>query len=214
MKIAIIGASGRLGGTIAREALARGHEVVAIGRNRAALAALEGARAVPADLDDPDSVVDAVAGSDVIVSAVTDRTTADRSRIPATATLLLDLAPRAGVRRVAFVGGGGSLNIAPGLRALDAPAFPERFRAEALAQAEALRILRDTGDDVEWTYLSPPPHYLLPGAKTGHYVVRAGDDAVVNADGESTITEGDFAAVLVDELERNRHPRRRFTAAS
>jgi putative NADH-flavin reductase len=214
VNIAVIGASGRLGGTIAREALARGHEVVAIGRNRAALAEIEGARAVPANLDDPDSVVRAVAGSDVIVSAVTDRTTADRSRIPATAALLLELARRAGVPRLAFVGGGGSLYIAPGLRAVDAPAFPEQHRAEALAQDEALRILQGAGDDVEWTYISPPPHYLLPGEKTGHYRVQAGDDAVVNADGESAITDGDFAAVLVDELEQNRYSRRRFTAGS
>jgi putative NADH-flavin reductase len=214
VNIAVIGASGRLGGTIAREALARGHEVVAIGRNRAALAEIEGARAVPANLDDPDSVVRAVAGSDVIVSAVTDRTTADRSRIPATAALLLELARRAGVPRLAFVGGGGSLYIAPGLRAVDAPAFPEQHRTEALAQDEALRILQGAGDDVEWTYISPPPHYLLPGEKTGHYRVQAGDDAVVNADGESAITDGDFAAVLVDELEQNRYSRRRFTAGS
>ncbi|MFR9794051.1 NAD(P)-dependent oxidoreductase [Streptomyces sp. MB22_4] len=214
MNIAIIGASGRLGGAIAREALARGHEVMAIGRNPAAPAAIRGARAVPADLDDPDSIAGAVAGSDVIVSSVTDRTTADRSRIPATAALLLELAPRAGVRRIAFVGGGGSLYVAPGLRAVDAPGFPKRYRAEALAQAEALRILEGAGDDVEWTYLSPPPQYLLPGEKTGRYVVRAGDEAVVDADGDSAITDGDFAAVLVDELEQNRFPRRRFTAGS
>ncbi|GLX49216.1 NAD-dependent dehydratase [Streptomyces hygroscopicus subsp. hygroscopicus] len=213
MDIAIIGASGRLGGAIAREALARGHEVMAIGRDPAAPAAIRGARAVPACLDDRDSIADAVAGSYVIVPSVTDRTTADRSRIPATAALLLEPAPRAGVRRIAFVGGGGSLHVAPGPRAVDAPGFPKRYRAEALAQAEAPRILEGAGDDVEWTF-TPPPQYLLPGEKTGRHVVRAGDEAVVNADGDSAVTEGDFAAVLVDELEQNRFPRRRFTAGS
>src|SRR5690348_7518331 len=80
MKIAVIGASGWLGGAIAREAVSRGHEVTAIGRDGARLSQVEGARAVVADLDDPESVVDAVRGSDVVVSSVTDRSTPDRSR--------------------------------------------------------------------------------------------------------------------------------------
>jgi putative NADH-flavin reductase len=43
MRIAVIGASGWLGGAIAREALARGHEVTAMGRKRGRLEAIEGA---------------------------------------------------------------------------------------------------------------------------------------------------------------------------
>jgi len=155
MKIAVIGASGWLGGTIAREAVGRGHEVTAIGRDATRLSQVEGARAVVADLDDPGSIVDAVRGSDVVVSSVTDRSTPDRSRIPATARQLLGLAPRAGVHRVAFVGGGGSLQIEPGLRAVDAPGFPEQHKAEALAQAEALEVLRGSDGGVDWTLHEP-----------------------------------------------------------
>lgn len=213
MKIAVIGASGWLGGTIAREAVARGHDVVAIGRSADRLAAIDGAHPAVADLDDPDSVVAAIAGCDVAVAAVTDRSTADRSRIPATARALLDLAPRAGIGRLAFVGGGGTLEIAAGVRAVDAPDFPEAYRAEALAQADALALLRASAG-VEWTYLSPPPHHLVPGDKTGHYRTAAGDQPVVNDEGAATITSGDLAAALVDELEHNRYPRQRFTAGS
>jgi putative NADH-flavin reductase len=214
MKIAVIGASGWLGGAIAREAVSRGHEVTAIGRDAARLSQVEGARAVVADLDDPEPIVDAVRGSDVVVSSVTDRSTADRSRIPATARQLLDLAPRAGVHRVAFVGGGGSLEIGPGLRAVDAPGFPEQHKAEALAQAEALEVLRGSDGGVDWTYMSPPPHHLVPGEKTSGYQVRGGDRPVINAAGESRITAGDFAAAFVDELEASRFSRQRFTAGS
>ena len=214
MKIAVIGASGWLGGAIAREAVSRGHEVTAIGRDAARLSQVEGARAVVADLDDPEPIVDAVRGSDVVVSSVTDRSTADRSRIPATARQLLDLAPRARVHRVAFVGGGGSLEIEPGLRAVDAPGFPEQHKAEALAQAEALNVLRGSEGGVDWTYMSPPPRHLVPGEKTSGYQVRGGDRPVVNGAGESRITAGDFAAAFVDELEASRFSRQRFTAGS
>ena len=115
---------------------------------------------------------------------------------------------------MAFVGGGGSLEAQPGVRAVDAPTFPEHYKPEALAQAEALDILRSYTGDIAWTYMSPPPHHLLPGPKTSHYIVQAGDAPVVNADGDSCITSGDFAAAFVDELEQNRFPGQRFTAGS
>jgi putative NADH-flavin reductase len=73
MKIAVIGASGWLGGTFTREALGRGHEVTAIGRDPDKLAAIDGTTAVVADINDPDGLVQALAGHDVVVSAVTDR---------------------------------------------------------------------------------------------------------------------------------------------
>jgi putative NADH-flavin reductase len=213
MKVAVIGASGRLGGAIAREALARGHDVTAIGRNAARLRELPGARIAVGDVTVPDSIVEAVAGHDVVVSAVTDRSGPSRSIIPATARALLEIVPAAGVPRLAVVGGGGSLESEPGVRGIDRPDFPEAYRAEAEAQAEALDILRVEGDRVDWTYLSPPPHYLLPGEKRGGYRVAGGDSPVMDEEGESRITEGDFAAAMVDELEQHRFGRQRFTAA-
>lgn len=213
MKIAIIGASGWLGGTIAREAIGRGHDVTAIGRSAERLSQVDDARVAVADLDDPASIIAAIEGADVVVAAVTDRSTDDRSRIPDTARDLLEILPRAGVRRLAFVGGGGSLEVAPGVRTVDAPGFPDQYRNEALAQGEALDILR-ASDKVEWTYMSPPPHHLVPGDKTGQYRTAAGDRPVTNDEGESRITSGDFAAAFVDEIENNNYPRRRFTAGS
>jgi uncharacterized protein len=213
MRIAVIGASGWLGGAIAREAMERGHQVTAIGRHRDRLEQLDGAEARTADTTDLASLVGAIRDHDVVVSAVTDRSTADRSIIPATAEALLEAAPAAGVPRVAFVGGGGSLEVESGVRAIDRPDFPEQYRAEAEAQAQALDILRSRGDGLGWTYLSPPPHHLLPGEKKGGYGVQAGDSPVVDEQGESRITAGDFAAAMVDELEQHRFSRRRFTAA-
>ncbi|MFP5416926.1 MAG: NAD(P)-dependent oxidoreductase [Actinomycetes bacterium] len=213
MKIAIIGASGWLGSTISREAIDRGHDVTVIARNAARLTLLDGAHAVAADLDEPDSIVAAIDGSDIVVAAVTDRSTDDRTRIPDTARTLLELLPRAGVSRLAFVGGGGTLEVTPGVRAVDAPDFPQQYRNEALAQAEALDILR-ASHGVEWTYMSPPPHHLVPGDKTGRYRTAAGDSPVTNSEGQSTITSGDFASAFVDEIEQNRYARQRFTAGS
>jgi len=212
MKVAIIGASGWLGGTLSREALARGHEVTAVGRDRTKLADLGATGVATADVTDPPSLERAIAGHDAVLSAVTDRTTADRSIIPTTARTLLECLPRAGVRRLLVVGGGGSLEIEPGVREVDRPDFPDAYRAEAEAQAEALAILRGAESDVEWSYLSPPPRQFIDGEGRGGYRVQAGDRAVLDANGESRITSGDFAAAMIDELENPRFVGQRFTA--
>jgi putative NADH-flavin reductase len=214
VQVAVIGASGWLGGAVAAEALRRGHEVTAISRHVDTANGLEGARRVVADVTDHDSLVRAIAGHDAVVSAVTDRTTDDRSLIPKAARELLRAVPEAGVPRLLVIGGGGSLEVEPGVRAVDQPGFPPQYRNEALAQAEALRILETEARDVDWTYLSPPPHDLVAGERTGLYRAHAGNDPVIDEHGESRITSGDFAAVLVDELEEPRFSRRRFTAAS
>jgi uncharacterized protein len=214
MKIAVIGGTGRLGGAVAEEALRRGHQVTALSRNPVPTEALAGAELVSVDITDIDALAHAIAGHDAVVASVTDRTTEDRSIIPASAQALLEALPRAGVTRLAFVGGGGSLHIAPGERYVDAPSFPAEYRPEALAQADALRILREDGSGVDWTYLSPPPHNLVPGERTGAYRVHAGDSPVFDDDGHFGITFGDLASALVDELESPQFSRQRFTAGS
>jgi putative NADH-flavin reductase len=162
---------------------------------------------------DRESLVAAIRGHDVVVSSVTDRSGPDRSIIPVSARALLEAVPAAGVARLAMVGGGGSLESEPGVRGIDRPDFPDAYRAEAEAQAEALDILRGSDSDVDWTYMSPPPHDLVPGEKRGGYRAEAGDTPVTDDRGESRITAGDFASAMVDELEQPRFSGRRFTAA-
>jgi putative NADH-flavin reductase len=212
VRIAVIGATGWLGGAIAREAVSRGHEVTAIGRDADRLAELEGVTAVRADATDPETIAEAIAGHDVVVSSVTDRRGPDRSIIPTVAAALIKAVPLAGVPRLAVVGGGGSLLDESGARFVDQPGFPEQYKAEALAGAEALELLRATPEALDWTYLSPPAHQLEPGDKRGGYAVRGDDRPVTNAAGENVITSGDLAAAMVDELEQPQFSRRRFTA--
>lgn len=212
MRIAVVGASGWLGGAIAAQAIQRGHQVRAIARHASRLDGLVGAEPVAADVLDPDAIAEAIRGSDVVVSAVTDRSTADRTIIPAAIRSLLQALPEAEVSRLAVVGGGGSLEVSPGVRALDEPGFPDEHRQEAEAQAEALAILREDGTAIDWTYLSPPPHSLLPGERTGAYRIQSGDSALFAEDGESTISSGDFASALLDEIEQPQFSGMRFTA--
>jgi uncharacterized protein len=211
MRIAVVGATGWLGGAVMREALERGHQVTAIARRPEPLAELEGVTTRSADGTDPAALARAIAGQDAVVVSLTDRSGPDRSVIPAAARSLIEAAPKAGVARIAFMGGGGSLSSPAGGRYVDQPGFPEQYRAEALAQSEALTLFRAAPEELDWIYLSPPPHNLEPGEKRGGFRVAAGDEPVLAPDGESRITAGDLAAAMVDALERHEFSRQRFT---
>jgi putative NADH-flavin reductase len=213
MKIAIVGASGRLGNLIAREALARGHEVKGIARNAERIEGLGDSPVSAVDATDPEDLGAAIAGYDAVVISVTDRSGPERSVIPATARSVIAALPVIGVPRLLFVGGGGSLEVTPGHRLVDQPGFPEQYKPEALAQAEALDLLRAEGGELRWSYLSPPPEHLDPGEARGGYRAAGGDAPVTDAAGQSRISVGDFAAVAVDELAQSEFVGRRFTAA-
>jgi putative NADH-flavin reductase len=129
----------------------------------------------------------------------------------AAARALVAAAPKAGVRRIAWMGGGGSLAAPGGGRLVDQPGFPEQYRAEALAQAQALDLFRAAPSDVHWTYLSPPPENLEPGPARAGRRVQAGDEPVVDEHGHSRASSGDLAAAMIDELEQDHFARERFT---
>ena len=213
MRICVVGATGWIGGSVMREALSQGLEVTAVGHNAERLAALDGVPTAVADVLDTDQLAGVIRGHDAAVCAVTDRSTDDRSIIPRAARSVLAACERAGVNRLVFCGGGGSLEVRPGVRAIDEPDFPPQHRPEAQAQAEALEILRSADTSVEWTYASPPPRHLERGEKRGGYHARVGDTQVVDDQGESRLTAGDFAVAIVYALTEHVSVNGRFTAA-
>ncbi|MFJ3910774.1 hypothetical protein EDE04_6159 [Streptomyces sp. 2132.2] len=211
-KIALFGATGTIGTRVLREALDRGHEVTAVVRDPAKLAD-SGAEVMLGDVLDPHSVAEAAAGQDVVVSAVGPGggdpavlVTAAKSLIGGVCTLGPDV-PRP---RVIVVGGAGSLRTPEGPLVSDEPGIPEPVRALMQAHAEALDFLRTVPvEEVSWTCLSPAAQ-IAPGTRTGTY--RLGlDDLVVEEDGLSRISTEDYAVALVDEIERDGHPGKRFT---
>ncbi|WP_323188137.1 alpha/beta fold hydrolase [Streptomyces sp. NBC_00237] len=194
MRIAIVGASGNLGGAVAAEAVSRGHQVTPLGR-------------ATTDVSDPTALAEAVAGHDAVVVGVKG----PDHLVPRSAQALLKALPDAGVSRLVFLGGGGSLEYAPGERFVDAPGFPAAYLETARDQTEALDLLRAARTPVEWTYVSPPPMHLVPGPKTGSFRVEARDTPIADADGESRISVGDFAAAVLDTLEQGTFVQERIT---
>jgi putative NADH-flavin reductase len=210
MKIALIGASGRVGAKVLAEALSRGHQVTAVVRNTEKLKPAKNLTIAKGDAYDAATVARLVAGHDAVISAFNPGWTDPHIRANSTKGMksIIDGLRKAGVRRVLFVGGAGSLIEPDGSRGVDSPHFPAAWKAGALGAADALDMVRQV-TDLEWTFLSPAA-MLNPGEKTGKY--RLGKDSLVkDAGGASNISEGDLAHAIVDEIEKPKHIRQRFT---
>lgn len=200
MKIALLGATGRVGQRITNELLSRGHSVTAISRHVGTLEARPGLSTHVADVQDAGALTDAFTGHDAVVHSVMFLATNAQNVIGAVKA--------AHVPRLLVVGGAGSLEVAPGLALVDTPEFPTEYKAEALAGRAFLEALRHEGDP-NWTFLSPSALFI-PGERTGQF--RVGDDKLlVDETGQSVISFEDFAIALVDEIEEPKHIGKRFT---
>ncbi|MGO4614666.1 NAD(P)-dependent oxidoreductase [Nocardia sp. 2YAB30] len=222
MDIGVFGATGVIGARVVTEAQRRGHRVTAFTRDAARFPAERGNAAwTVADWLDADSIASAIAGLDVVVSAVNAGygiadTIANAGNFVAGAHAMvaaLDQQPR--VRLIA-VGGAGSLEVAPGVQLLDTGDEFIRNLTDVLdvpaEYADVVRALRDALNvfrvsNRNWTYLSPSSGRIDPGARTGRFRV-GGDQLLV---GEENISAEDVAVALLDEVEQPRFVQRRFT---
>jgi putative NADH-flavin reductase len=215
MKLVLFGATGNVGQRVAAEALRRGHEVVGVVRDPAAVESPDPrVRLVKGDATNADSVAGIVRGADAVVSAISPRPNARGLAAPsleANSRALIAGLREAGVKRVLYVGGASSLEIAPGKALADQPDFPEMYRAEAKEGRDALDVWRGEAKGLDWTYLSPAAE-IAPGERTGKYRTT-GDQLLTDARGRSFITFEDYAVAVLDELERPQHVGRRFGVA-
>jgi hypothetical protein len=202
MKVVLFGASGMIGSRVLQELVDRGHDVTAVVRNPEKITAA-GVRAL-----DEATVASTIKGADAVISAYAPPQGHEEAIVKAARSLVAGV-KQAGVKRLIFVGGAGSLEVAPGVQLVDTPNFPEAFKAIALAHRDVLPVLKESA--IDWSYLSPAA-FIQPGERTGKF--RLGGTRLVSDDkGESRISAEDYAIALVDELENPTHVRQQFTVA-
>ncbi len=200
MKVALIGATGRIGSKITTELLGRGHSVTAIVRSPDKAASRPNLKAVKGDVTDPNSVAELVRGHDAVISSAPFN--------PGISPKVIETVRKSGVKRYIAVGGAGSLKGADGKLVMDNPQIPAEWLPTIKEGAELLKLLR-AEKELDWTFFSPAV-FIGPGERTGKFRL-GGDEVVAAADGKSSISYDDYAIALVDELESPKHVRRRFT---
>ncbi|WBA09628.1 NAD(P)-dependent oxidoreductase [Salinivibrio kushneri] len=211
MKIAIIGATGWIGSQIVEEARHRGHEVIALVRQPEKVTRDDVEVRQFDLLNNHHSVQQAVADADAVIAAVGGRAAGNHEMVANSAKRLIDELPAANVKRLLWVGGAGSLEVSPGVELVSLPDFPDAYKAEALAQGDALKVFRGHAHTLDWTFVSPAAE-IFPGDKIGRY--RVGADTLLTDDhGDSKISVADYAIAMIDELESGAHRRQRIGVA-
>lgn len=216
MKIALIGASGFVGTAILDEALNRNHEVVAIVRNPENISTQnKNLTLKKGDILDESTVANLVKDCDVVVSAYNPGWSNPDiyNEFLRGSNSIQNGVKEAQVERYIVIGGAGSLEIAPGLQAVDTPEFPQAIKPGATAARDYFNILKEE-KDLNWTFFSPAfeMHQGTSGVRKGKY--RLGlDNPVFDENGRSVLSVEDLAMVIVDEIEKPKYSRQRFTAA-
>ena len=116
--------------------------------------------------------------------------------------------------RLIVVGGAGSLYVDKEhtKQILYTPNFPNDIRSREIIMAKELAALRKR-NDVNWTYVSTAVDFQIEGERTSKYIL-GGEKFQVNAQGESTINYADYAKAIIDEIEADKHIKRRISVLS
>jgi len=204
MKVAVIGANGRVGGLVVKEAQAQGIDITGIVRN----GKVSGIPVI--DKDILFLTAQDLAPFDAVVSAFGVWDESQFDQYVTTTMHLCDILSGTDIRLL-IVGGAGSLYVNPEhtIQAYQTEGFPAEFLPLATAASKQLEYIR-TRNDVKWTFLSPAGNFDAEGKRTGKYIM-GGEEAIVNDKGDSYISYADYAIAMVDELKKAAHIQQRFS---
>ncbi|MFF4324172.1 NAD(P)-dependent oxidoreductase [Streptomyces sp. NPDC001568] len=205
MRIAVFGANGPTGRRLTGQALAAGHEVVAVTRRPGSLPARPGLSVAVAEATDPAAVDAAIGGTDAVLSALGARFSAEAvTTYSASADAITGAMARHGIGRLLVV----SSSIAdPHWRPTGAHFFnhvldPLVNRRLGRTLHADMRRMEDVirGTDLDWTLVRPSGLFEHP-------VVTDYRTAETSADGVFT-ARADLAAAMLRELGEGRYVRK------
>lgn len=203
MKIAVLGANGKEGSLIVKEALSRGLDVTSIVRDE---------KKSPTDKfivkDIFDLATEDVKDFDVLVNAIGFFGPNVDKYVPSMKHLIETLS---GLKtRLLVVGGAGSLFVDPEhqQQLYQQADFPEAVKPLSEEMGKELDLLRKS--NLNWTFISPAASFNFDGEKTGKYVL-AGEELTFADNGKSEISYADYAIAMVDEIENAKHNKERIS---
>lgn len=211
MKVALIGASGKIGSHILKELITRGHQVTAIARNVEKIN-VEDDKVIPVsvDVNNTDELAKALKDNNIVVCAFNagwDNPNLYNDNMKGYESI--QKAIRAvNIRRFLMVGNAGTLFVGA-KQQVDSDNFPKEMTQGAKAVRDyAEQLTRETF--LDWVYLAPQIEIDTTQGRTGR-VRLAGEEPIVKND-VASISPEDLAMVVVDEVEHKKYSRKRFTA--
>lgn len=243
MKIALIGATGFVGSRVLKRLLDNGHEVTAIVRRPDALEKHPKLSAVGVDIQDPDRlgvqcdpdrIVRVVAGHDIVVSCfnpghdLVANPNLYRDVIEGT-RVIIDGVKRAGLKRILYLGGAGSLRTTSGKMLVDDFEYFTKLVQDPPKGAfvpdgppildipRAARIalyLFELEQELDWVFVSPSLYMGDFGGGTGR--LRYGKNELLCDDiGRSArLDVEDLAKAIVEQTEEPLGTRIHVTVAT
>jgi len=194
MKLAIFGATGRVGGEILKRALAEGHQVKALVRSEK-LEAHPNLEIILGDVRNEDDIDKTITGTTAVISAIgTDRTTTLSEAVP----LIVKSMTIHDIKRVITIGTAGILDsrLSPGLLRYEGGDSKRKVTFAAEEHESVYRLFEKT--DLHWTIVCPT--YLPDGESRGNY--RAEKDLLPLEGKEITVGDtADFAYLQLESQE-------------
>jgi putative NADH-flavin reductase len=206
MIITVFGATGKVGKYIVQMALASGNKVRAFGRNMEGLIdedlRNENFTAIKGYVFSQDEVFDAIKGCDVVLSALGGAAdSVDKTRSLGIRNIITQM-EKAGVKKIIAVGSSGVLEDEDFGYLFNNPKYPDLYKSVAMEHFKAYEYLKTS--DLDWTFVCCPD--IKDKDATGKYVTNADYPPYPNL---FTITAGNVALFMLDELKRNKYVKKR-----
>lgn len=210
MKIAVIGANGRLGTKVTKQALDRGHQV----------------KGFIYTGDSPDERVERVnkslfniewediANVDVVISAFGSGFDADPTINKEAFLKYISLLDKKLTPLVA-IGGAGSLytDSSHTEYVYQHRSHPDFLRGISMNIKLGIDELKKT-QDMEWTVVCPSEQFDFDGPLTGKYIVGTQEHLIYNEDGKSYVSYEDLAKAMIDIAESGTYRKMKITVAT
>jgi putative NADH-flavin reductase len=195
MNITILGATGRTGRELVDQALAAGHHVTALTRDEAALAHRERLTIVSGDTSDARALDCALAGNEVVLSALGGRPWRRRERVCSSAMRhAIPSMSKHGIRRIIAISTFGAGDTRPHLGWISRHVLFGCVLRSEVADKEAMEA-QLAASELNWTIVRVG--LLIDEAPRGHW--RSADDGSIKHIGE--IARADVAAFMLGALD-------------
>jgi putative NADH-flavin reductase len=198
MRLFVLGATGRTGGALVAQGLARGHEITAFGRSAGSSATTSALHVAIGNPMSAADVAEALSGHDAVLSALGTRGLGRTSVLADSAHALIEAMRRTRVRRLVILSS-SLVEARSGWFAY--LAGRTLLRHTAGDQRVMERLI--TGSELDWTVLRPAR--LINAARTGSYVAWATADGIPVSN--TGVSRNDVAHMMLDTVERGSHVR-------